>query len=239
MRSRQNRIEIRVENRYFEVTEVTVPVATLLIDGIDLFSDLAPNGFVGFDPDELLGPDEPLVPAEPARRVAVYRCSCGEPGCGVVAPVISGGDAEVRWTDFQDFTGWFFSPLPEDEPEDGRSLGAPELTFDATQYLNEVRRAASDRSWETPIRRTARLLKVMLEDRSDALAESGLELGGVFPSFRSKTSVSVSFRGVGVLTLTADAGTPEGSAAEMMGNLFSKRPDQWMTAFPWDGLKRA
>jgi hypothetical protein len=79
----------------------------------------------------------------------------------------------------------------------------------------------------------------MLEDRSDALAESGLELGGVFPSFRSKTSVSVSFRGVGVLTLTADAGTPEGSAAEMMGNLFSKRPDQWMTAFPWDGLKRA
>ena len=102
VRPNQNQLEIRVKNRYFEATESTVPVMQLLIDGIDLFSGVAPNGFIGFDPDELLGPDDPLIPAEPARRVAVYRCSCGEPGCGVVAPVISGSDTQVWWRDFQD-----------------------------------------------------------------------------------------------------------------------------------------
>ena len=252
MEPNQSQLEIRVENRYFEATEITVPVAQILIDGIDLFSGVAPNGFVGFDPDKLLGPDDPLLPTEPARRVAVYRCSCGEPGCGVVAPVISGSDTEVRWTDFRDFTGWFDSPLPEDEPEDepedGRPLAIRELTFDTSEYRREVHRAASDRRWETPTRQTARFLKGLLEDRSDLLAQSGLKLDWVFPSFRSDTSVSVSFRDFDhryvqrpvsqvVVTLAAGPGIPEDRAAEMIGALFSKRPEQWSTDFHWDALK--
>jgi hypothetical protein len=246
--SQRNRLEVRVENRYFEGTEITVPVATLLVDGEDLFSRSTPTGFVGFDPDQLLGTDQPLLPVEQARRVAVYRCSCSEPGCGVVAPVISRTDTEVRWTDFQDFTGWFDRPLSDDEPEDGRPLAISELTFETNQYTDEVRRAATDRSWETPTRKTARFLKEMLEDEFDALADLGLELDWVHPAHRREASVSLSLRDVDhryverprgqlVMTLSAGPGTPNDRAAEMLANLLSKSPDQWMIAFPWEALQ--
>jgi hypothetical protein len=243
--SQQNRLEIRVQSHHFEVTEITVPVATILIDGEDLFSRSHSNGFVGFDPDEILGPDQPLLPVEPARRVAVYQCSCGEPGCGVVAPVISGTDTEIRWTDFRDFTGEFNGPLSDDEPQEGRPLPIPEMIFDATQYAQEVGRATADRSWETPIRTTARFLKEMLKDQTDALAQLGLEIDWVFPAHRNTASVSVSFRDVGhryvekprsriVVTLSANPGAPRDRATEMLGILLSKAPEQWMTAFSSD-----
>jgi hypothetical protein len=241
-------LEVRVENRYFEGSEITVPVATILIDGKDLFSSAAPNGFVGFDPDELLGPDQPLLPVEQARRVAVYRCSCGEPGCGVVSPLILGTEAEVRWTDFQDFTGWFDRPLPDDQPEDGRPLSISELTFDTGQYTDEIRRAANDKSWETPTRKTARFLKEMLEDKSRDLADLGLELDWVFPAHRREASVSVSMRDIDhryverpmsrvVVTLSAGPGTSHDRANEMLAELLSKAPEQWMTAFPWEAVQ--
>jgi hypothetical protein len=247
--SRRSILEVRVEDRYFEGTEITVPVATILIDGMDLFSRPSPNGFVGFDPDELLGPDQPLLPVEHARRVAVYRCSCGEPGCGVVAPLISGTEAEVRWTDFQNFTGWFDRPLPDDEPENGRPLPISELTFDTNQYADEVRRAANDKSWETPTRKTARFLREMLADKSKALADLGLELDWVSPAYRREASVSISMRDIDhryverpmgqvVVTLSAGPGTPQDRATEMLAKLLSEAPEQWMTAFPWEAVRR-
>jgi hypothetical protein len=243
--SQRNSLEFRVENRYFKATEITVPVATLLVDGEDLFSRSTRNGFVGFDPDELLGPDQPLLPVERARRVAVYRCSCGEPGCGVVAPVISGNDTEVRWNDFQDFTGWFDSPVSDDKPEDGRPLAIPEVIFAIDQYTDEVRRAATDRSWETPTRTTARFLKEILEDESDALADLGLKLDWVFPAHRREASVSLSLRDVDhryverprgqlVMTLSAGPGNSKDRATEMLANLLSEVPEEWMNAFPWE-----
>jgi hypothetical protein len=79
------------------------PVVTVLVDGADVIGDA--TGFQGFDPDMILGDDRPLVPLAPLRRVAVYRCSCGEPGCGVAAAVISTAGEVVTWTDFRDFTG--------------------------------------------------------------------------------------------------------------------------------------
>ena len=73
---------------------------------------------------------------------------------------------------------------------------------------------------ESPTRRTARFLKGLLEGSSELLAQSGLEVDWVFPSFRSETSVSVSFRDVHhryvqrpvshvVVTLAAGPGTPK------------------------------
>ena len=63
------------------------PVVRVLVDGQDPFAAVAP-GWRGFDPAKMLGPRSPLLPADQGRRVAVYCCSCGEPGCGVIAPVI-------------------------------------------------------------------------------------------------------------------------------------------------------
>lgn len=248
MSPEQNRLEIRVENQYFEATEITVPIAKVLIDGKDVFAGLGPNGFVGFDPDDLLSPDQPLLPVDSARRVAVYRCSCGEPGCGVVAPVISGTDAEVRWRDFQDFTGWFDRPLPEDEPQGGRPLDIPELTFEAAQYFNELLRATSDRSWETPTRQSARVLQELLAENAATWIRMGLKLDWVFPAHRVEDGVSLAFIDVDhryvqrpfghlVMTLTASSGSPETRASEMLQHLLSKSPEEWMAAFPWEAME--
>lgn len=55
------------------------PVVSVLVDGQDPFA-AATSGWRGFDPEKMLGPDSPLLPADLGRRVAVYCCSCGEPG---------------------------------------------------------------------------------------------------------------------------------------------------------------
>ncbi|MGZ0149556.1 hypothetical protein ACXJJ3_21000 [Kribbella sp. WER1] len=60
------------------------PVMEIRVNGANPFEAVAPD-WRGFDPADILGP---LVPVEGGRRVAVYRCSCGEPGCGVIAPHI-------------------------------------------------------------------------------------------------------------------------------------------------------
>jgi hypothetical protein len=234
-----------VDQHHFEPAGITTPVATLLIDGEDLFAACAPNGFVGFDPDQLLDSAQPLLPTEPPRRVAIYKCSCGEPGCGVVAPVISTTGIEVRWTDFRDFTGVFMGPLAEDEEEeeDGRTLSVEELSFDSTQYANEVGRATTDLSWESPTRATARLLKVMLESESATLTDFGLATDWVAPAHHHEPNISVSFRDLDhryverprsrvVVTLSAEPGSPEDRAAEMLTRLLSAAPDQWTSSFP-------
>lgn len=243
--TRQNRLDIRVENHRFGATDVTGPIATILIDGVNVFENA--TGFIGFDPDDLLGPDQPLLPAASPRRVAVYQCGCGEPGCGVLAPVVSGTGTEVRWTDFQNFTASFDGPLSTEVPTDGRPQHISDLIFASAQYFEEVKRAAADRSWETPVRTTARLLSAMLEEISGALADLDLSLEWVFPAHCREAGVSLSLLDIThryvnglagrlILTLDAGPGTPKDRAAEMFGALMSTAPDQWMRVFPWESL---
>jgi hypothetical protein len=61
------------------------PVVQILVDGRKAFADQLP-GWQGFDPADMLGDQSPLLPEDLGRRVAVYRCSCGIAGCGVIAP---------------------------------------------------------------------------------------------------------------------------------------------------------
>src|SRR5215471_5720648 len=90
------------------------PVVRVLVDGQDSFAAVAP-GWRGVDPAKMLGPGSPLLPADQGRRVAVCCCSCGEPGCGVIAPVIvpSPEGRRVSWVDFRDYTGVFVGPVAE------------------------------------------------------------------------------------------------------------------------------
>lgn len=143
------------------------PVLRILVDGADPFETVAP-GWLGFDPDDILGPRSPLLPGTEDRRVAVYRCSCGEAGCGVIAPTITQttDEHDIGWRDFRDYVGVFFRPLPTNPAADltglGRRWGLPDLRFNTRQYVAEVARASRDRTWETPRRRTARLLRDQL-----------------------------------------------------------------------------
>ncbi len=123
------------------------PIVQILIDGEDLFAGgRASEGFVGFDPRKILETGA-LIPAEPPRRVAVYRCGCGEAGCGCVAPVIERQGGLMVWSDPRDFVGVYVSPIYDARIESEGSLhDFGDLVFDAEQYLAEADRATQDRS---------------------------------------------------------------------------------------------
>ncbi|GIG34454.1 hypothetical protein [Cellulomonas oligotrophica] len=132
------------------------PVMTVLVDGAAPWEGVVP-GWQGFHPAEMLGDDSPLLPDDLGRRVAIYRCTCGQAGCGVVAPVVipSPDGRRVSWVDARDFTGVFDSPLATTTPTtEGRCWDVPDLHFDRAQYLAEIRRATgrADPFVETPIR---------------------------------------------------------------------------------------
>ncbi len=146
------------------------PVVSISVDGKNPFEQVAKE-WRGFDPGEILGAGSPLVPDDGGRRVAVYRCSCGEAGCGVIAPYVvpSPDRTSISWVDFRDYTGVFMHPVSLTAADhEGRPWDLPDIHFDRGQYLSEVRRVTSDRSWETPRRRTARLLDEHLRRQAPA-----------------------------------------------------------------------
>ena len=60
---------------------------------------------------QLDGPSRAVyLPTNPPRRVAVYRCQCGEAGCGCAAPIIVERNGCVIWEDTRDVTGVYVDP---------------------------------------------------------------------------------------------------------------------------------
>lgn len=217
------------------------PRVTILLDGRDLDLLVEGSEFIGFDPDEILGEGAPLVPLEQPRRVAVYRCECGLPGCGVVAPQISREGDEIVWRDARDYTGVFDGPLaPAEDLGEGALLSLPELGFDAAQYLEEVQRATADRSWESERRVTARLLKDILL-ASEELCSAGYCLQWVGPWGQQPEAFNVVMldpeRVQVVVDVLAPAQEPPAWAAALAESLLSKEPAEWTLTFegnyPW------
>lgn len=221
------------------------PVADILVDGSNPFASVAPD-WHGFDPGAILGPASPLLPVGHGRRVAVCLCSCGIAGCGVIAPVIrqSPDGKTVSWVDFRDYVGVFIEPFePSAEAEEGRPWSLPDICFDSGQYLAEVRRASTDRSWETPRRRMARLLFDRLRPYSPVLPPD-LELAWASPAW-SEEGVTVMFERVHqtpgqvpvfrqeLLRLTSAQADPERAAEDMAEQLFSTPASEWIRVFGW------
>lgn len=200
------------------------PVVAIRVNGRDPFGQ---DGWQGFDPAQILGEGSPLAPDDRGRRVAVYRCSCGEAGCGVIAPYVVGSPdrRRISWVDFRDYTGVFARPLaPGSVDYEGRSWGLPDLHFDRDQYLAEVRRATADRSWETPRRLTARLLEEQLRPMPS--------LEWVSPAWREEGVVlSLEHHGQLVLHLTSSEQDPARAAADMAHRLRSTPPEEWARRF--------
>jgi hypothetical protein len=215
------------------------PVVQILVDGREAFTDQLP-GWQGFDPADLLGERSPLLPDDPGRRVAVYRCSCGIAGCGVVAPRIetSADGRRVSWVDFRDYVGVFDRPTPSGgDPAGGRPWPIPDLHFDRDQYVAEVERASADRSWETPRRVVARLVA---DELRDAVIPPDLRLRWAAPAWDGD-GVQLSFDGrpaggpvvQRVLLLTSDVAEPEGAARDVVEQLRAAPPDEWPARFGW------
>ena len=140
------------------------PTVKILIDGEDI---LGLEAHKGFDPDKIFTESTPLLPTDPPQRIAVYRCSCGEAGCSVIAPLIIDNGSTIEWRDFRDFTGVYVNPDTDTAPAGGTKLGIADLRFDADRYRTEVAKTAGDRSWETHGRTTARLLRAKLQTASE------------------------------------------------------------------------
>lgn len=232
------RLDLRFDIPYGQ--PIDYPVVTILIDGQDLVT-FSGQGFKGFDPEEILGPNSPLLPPDPWRRVAVYRCSCGIPGCGVVAPlIVKRIDGRIVWTDFRDYTGVFNGPTAKADPDGGRALAQADLVFDAYQYSAEIQRASADRSWESARRMTSRLLTANLIAASDTLAEAGYELDWVAPMWQAddvwEVSLSSGARDGGdwrqlLLELTSPPAGPPDRAEAMATMLLARSPGEWSDAF--------
>jgi hypothetical protein len=217
------------------------PVVRVLVDGQDPFAAVAP-GWRGFDPTDVLGPRSPFLPADQGRRVAVYCCSCGEPGCGVIAPVIvpSPDGRRVSWVDFRDYVGVFVGPVTEsDYGDEGRPWDLPDLHFDREQYFAEIERASRDGSWETERRRTARLLYERLEPLELVLPPD-LGLAWALPAWR-EIGVALMFQRLiraprfevrqQMIRLTSTLDDPDQAAEDMAQRLLSTSPDNWVNSF--------
>jgi len=219
------------------------PVVQILADGRDAFADALP-GWQGFDPADMLGDQSPLLPEDHGRRVAVYRCSCGIAGCGVVAPVIvpSADGRRVSWVDFRDYVGVFNGPTaPDSDRFDGRPWPVTDLHFDRGQYIAEIRRASGDRSWETPGRVTARLVAGELHAREVVLppdlrlrwAAPASDGNGLQLSFENRPLAPESFA-QHMLTLTSDQSEPELAARDILDRLGSVPASGWGARFGWE-----
>lgn len=169
-----NTIELRVERRPAEPPgeREDYSVTTIVVDGRDIAEWVPGSRMIGQDPDDMLIPTSPLLPAAAPRRVSVYRCGCcGDSAEDSITPLISAVDGLVVWSDERHWNCVLARPLPvwvgycptegpvvEQCPHEGKVVGLPDFVFDGHRYAGEVARATADLSWETADRTAARLL---------------------------------------------------------------------------------
>lgn len=205
----------------------------ILINGQQRLAWVRGRAYQGFHPARLLDPyQSPLRPAQPAARIAVYQCTCGVTGCGCVAPLICQAEAQVIWSDFRDYTGWYDGPVPDRPPpaDAGEPLPLPDVAFDAGPYLAEVDRATTDRWWETPPLLTARLTRGHLDAGVARLAELGWTREYLQPA-REPGSYHLALKDTDdnqiCLDLTATAGPAEDQARQLADFLLTTSPLHW------------
>ncbi len=207
------------------------PVVTILVDGRDALARHGDQGYKGFSPAEILGPDSPLLPQAAPRRVAVYRCCCGITGCGCVAPLISQHGDQVRWSDFRDFTGVYDGPVTQASPDGGMALPFPGLVFDARRYRAEIKRASADRSWQTADWQAAAGLWQILDRERGQLARLGWVPEGIRSAYREGQFdvwlTDTSHREQIRIRLTAANGTAADRARLMADALTGTQPATW------------
>ena len=124
----------------------------IFVDGKPLIAEHWPE-MMGMDPDDLLSYRE-LAPREEVHEATVVRCGCGIVGCGSAWVRISAEGNLVIWDSWAGDTG---------NPPAGT------LVFAREQYMQAVKDAIEDHSWETPDRTAARILASLVDHRALAL----------------------------------------------------------------------
>jgi len=150
----------------------------IFIDGRNFIARHWPD-MMGMDPDDILSYQE-LSPRNEPHEATVVRCGCGIVGCGSAWVRISANGDRVVWDNWQGDTG---------KPPAGT------LVFDRNHYLQAVKDAVEDHSWETPDRTAARILATIVDHRV-------LEANNLTYQWASGR--------IGDATLTISLGGPEG-----------------------------
>ena len=204
-----------------EIRLVESPELIAMIDGRDVLGDLWDS--LGPDPDLLLGPASPLVPTDEGAEVVLRVNLCGDADCGSVLAWVRRDGREVVWDRFR----WRHGvALP--------ALGP--FRFDATEYLVEVERADGERDWESPDRRTARLVAAALRS-DDRLTSTGWGVSWVAPNNTAPWDSTDYALGVCVgltpgesgiiLGFASDARDPAERAAQICEVILAGDPAKW------------
>lgn len=221
------------------------PMVSIDVDGQSPFEAMA-EGWLGFDPAEILAADAPLLPSGNRRHVALYRCCCGIAGCGVIAARIerSSDGQRISWTDLRNYVGVFDHPRTDVDydPLIGRLWPLAGFSFATDQYEAEVGRLTADMSWETPRRRTARRVLERLADQQVLRSAPELALQWVAPAWDAD-GVELSLWGSDgragdeqvLLRLVSDSDDPEVASAEIAARLASVDPRDWSRHFSYRG----
>jgi hypothetical protein len=226
------RLELRLDRRPGGRDGSGYPAVTILVDGEEIFARVDDSGYVGWHPTDILNPDEaPLLPAQPARRAALYGLgSLWGAGEGCIAALILDRGDQVAWTDIRNYLGVYPLPPTEDPPAGwGWLVGIPDLVFDAGQYRAEVARVTADLSWETDELRTDRLLRRHLGQGREHLSGLGWKLE--FTVSRRAGGSRVVFLDLAdgqiVVDLPAGRGTPEERARTTADFLLTTPSVRW------------
>jgi hypothetical protein len=213
----------------------------ILIDGEDPLTEAGPRApYWGPSPSALLEEASPLMPADPPRRVSLYSEGTMDPGEGNITAIISVAGRHVIWADFRECPA--DASLDRDEmifdlrPARSSPLSVPDLVFDREQYLGEVRRAITEREWESDRWRTALLLDeylgLAIRARPD-LSDADFYPYYAEPADGDDAGVLVTLwndefpeQGV-VVAVTAGPGTPEQRARAMTDALMEVPSERW------------
>jgi hypothetical protein len=180
-------------------------------DGDDIIARFW-NDMMGLDPDDILVAPCPLDASSKPHKATVARCSCGVIGCGSVEVDIERSTDDVKWS-------WGDSESPR------------AVSFLATNYDEELRRALIDTSWETPDRTAARLLRNYVDRQS--LASHGLTFTwGSGRVRKGAFSVALQFEPgpYQVLVHLPWTGEPPEVIARKCAELLREPPSNWLAA---------
>jgi hypothetical protein len=193
----------------------------IFVDGQDFIARHWPD-MMGMDPDEVLSSYHALLPRNNPHDATVVRCGCGIIGCGSASVRISGDTDHVIWEVWQG---------------DRHKPPTRILVFDRSQYMQAVKDAVEDHSWETPDRTAARILSSIVDH--SALKTNNLKYEWASGRIREAT-LTISLRGPQgyqqiLLHVPWDKQSPEQIAREA-AHLLKSDPNQWSDVV-WQGEK--
>jgi hypothetical protein len=129
-------------------------------------ADVLPDEGLGMDPFNVIIPTNHLLATAKPHITWIGRCACGDYGCRPTDVTIIRDGLLVHWD-------WL-----KHQPMNRR------VSFDAAEYTAEVKRVASDFSWESP-ERTAGRLVLAGADRA-ALRRRGIKLRAAYNDWRNE-----------------------------------------------------